>query len=202
MAQSLLPGGDKDEARLLFECFDSDGSGYVSMTEFAALVVKDRHVAKLLGIENVSKASRGRLSNADAVFKKMCGVNERELSWPSFQKYLATYSLRDVKKHNSEEDRQAPPARLQILPEDEKARFIFEAIDTDENGLISWAELAAACVKRPKVAEFISNASGRYGRTRRRRPSADTLFKEMDTNGDYVLSLDEFLCYVNGDRWH
>lgn len=195
-AKSLLPSEDKDEARLLFECFDSDGSGYVSMTEFAALVVKDRHVAKLLGIDGVGRAGRGRSSNSDAVFKKMCGESEREVSWPAFQRYLAEHSLSVIRKQDSEEDRKAP-ARLQILPEDEKARFIFEAIDTDENGVISWAELAAACVKRPKVAEFIVSASGRCERSGCRRPSADKLFKEMDTDGDYVISMDEFLCYVN-----
>jgi len=199
-AHPLLRAGGKDEARLLFECFDSDSSGYVSITEFAALVVKDRHVAMLLGIDGTPRASRSRRSGVDAVFKKMCGGGERVVSWPAFQRYLAEHGTSNVRKQASEGGGQAP-ASLQLLPEEEKARFIFEAIDTDGNGVISCAELAAACVKRPKVAEFISEASGHCSRAGR-RPSADTLFKEMDADGDHAISMDEFVRFVCRPQSH
>jgi len=198
-AQPLLRSEDKDQARLLFECFDIDGSGYVSRTEFAALVVKDRRVGKLLGVDTVSKASRSRPASTDAVFQKLCGVGQREISWPAFQQYLAAQGASAAMGSEAGEDGRAPTGLRRLLPEEEKSRIVFEAIDTDGNGVISWAELAAACVKHPKIAEFISNAPGRCTQAgcRCRRLSADTLFREMDANGDYAISLQEFLDYVS-----
>uniref|UniRef100_A0A7S0ANQ0 EF-hand domain-containing protein n=1 Tax=Pyrodinium bahamense TaxID=73915 RepID=A0A7S0ANQ0_9DINO len=192
-----LPQEEEDQARLIFECFDSDGSGQVSVTEFAALVVKDKRVAAFVGLTGRG----GRRPSADAIFWEMCGAGERELSWPAFRRHLALRGARAARKEGlQEEEQELPPTALQLLPEEEKARLIFGTIDTDHSGSITCAELAVACVMRPKVAEFVTAVSRNGKDAARRRLSADKLFHKMDTNGDGAITLDEFLSFVSRPR--
>jgi len=194
-APAALPAPMEAQARRIFERLDCDGSGRVSVTEFAALLIKDQCVAAFLGL-----GGRGRARNADVRFQEMCGEGEQELTWPAFLRFLALRgaSMAEQGEHEEQEDEEPASAAMQLLPEEEseKACRIFESIDADSSGSITCGELAVAYVRNPGVAEFMAGASCHGSRRRR---SADKLFDEMDANGDRKISLDEFLTFVA--RW-
>jgi len=193
---ATLPVPMEAQARRIFERLDCDGSGRVSVTEFAALLIKDQSVAAFLGL-----GGRARARNADVRFQEMCGEGEQELTWPAFQHFLAMRGAgtAEQEEHEEQADDEPSSAVMQLLPEEEseKACRIFESIDVDRSGSITCGELAVACVRNLGVAEFVAGASCHGSRRRR---SADKLFDEMDANGDREISLGEFLAFVARSR--
>merc|ERR1712129_114874 len=180
---------------LIFECFDSDGSGCINVNEFAALIVKDRKVAEFLGFRKGIRRSSSvtfRRSTVciDSTFRDMCGTDTTELTWPAFCDFVAKRSTLEV---DCESDGEQPPKNKVGLPEDAYARLFFDTIDADASGKISCAELAAACIKRPSVVKFVAGSNGDNGA---RRPSADKLFKQMDLDGDLFIYFEEFAQYI------
>uniref|UniRef100_A0A7S0FL52 EF-hand domain-containing protein n=1 Tax=Pyrodinium bahamense TaxID=73915 RepID=A0A7S0FL52_9DINO len=200
IVMAALSGSREVQAKQIFERFDSDGSGRVSVTEFAALLVKDKRVAAFMGLGSSCKAGRARTRSADSIFREMCSDGERELTWAAFERFITLRNANTANEEGREEQgcKEPMPAVLKLLPkESEEACQVFEMIDTDHSGSITCGELAAACVIHPKVAKFVAAAS-REASGRRR--SADRLFNEMDTNGDREISLDEFLSFVAGSH--
>jgi len=194
----LLPGlsAEKErQARLIFECFDSDGSGSINLNEFAALIVKDRKVADFLGFGNRIRRSskvvhRRSTVCIDSTFRDMCGMGTTELTWPAFRDFIARRSTPEV---FCDRDEEPAPKNKTLLPENAYARLIFDTIDADSSGKISCTELAAACIKRPCIAKFVL---GRNGNNVSRRPNADKLFKQMDLDGDLSISFEEFAQFI------
>lgn len=192
----LLSAEEEAQARLIFECFDSDGSGHINVNEFAALLVKDRKVASFMGLRtsrgpvgSIHRRTRGS-SAADEIFRDVCG-DEHEMSFPMFKRFLASRSPDGA---GSDKEADEEPHATGLVPEDEAARLVFDAIDADCSGSITCAELAAACVKRPLIAEFVR---GPQRSTSGRRASADKLFQEMDVDGDRAISFQEFAAFVS-----
>jgi len=189
-----LSAEEERQAKLIFKCFDSDGSGCINVNEFAALIVKDRKVADFLGIRNGTRRSsnvayRRSGESIDSTFRDMCGTDTTEVTWPAFRDFVARRSTLEVDSDGDGD----PSPKNKVLPEDAQARLIFDAIDADANGKISCAELAAACIKRPHIAKFVAGSNRNNGA---RRPSADTIFKQMDIDGDLSISFEEFAQFI------
>jgi len=189
-----LSAEEESQARLIFECFDSDGSGCINVNEFAALIVKDRKVADFLGFRNGTRRSsnvayRRSTNSIESTFRDMCGIDTTELTWPAFRDFVAGRSTLEVDSDGDGE----PLKNKVLLPEDAQARLIFDAIDADASGKISCAELAAACIKRPYISKFVAGSNGGNGS---RRPSADKVFKQMDIDGDLSISFEEFAQFI------
>jgi len=190
-----LSAEEESQARLIFGRFDSDGSGCVSVNEFAALIVKDRKVAEFLGFRNGARRSstaapRRSTVCIDSTFRDMCGMDATELTWPAFRDFVAK---RSILENDYDSDEEPKPKNEVLLPEDAYAKLIFDKIDADASGQISCAELAAACIKQPYVAKFLAGSNGNNGA---RRPSADKLFKQMDLDGNLSISFEEFAQFI------
>lgn len=190
-----LSAEEESYARIAFECYDSDGSGCISVNEFAAMVVKDKKIAEYLGFRTGARrcsnvAYRRSSTSIESTFRAMCGVDTTELTWPAFHHFVAKRVALEV---DCDGDGSPTPKNKKALAEDTAARLIFDAIDADSSGKISCTELAAACIKRPHVARFVAGIDGDNGA---RRLSADKLFKQMDTDGDQSITFEEFVGFV------
>lgn len=243
-----LTDEEEQEARLLFELCDVDGSDTITLHEFAAACVKHERVAVFVGLrlgsedvarlralrisEQAAKGSRdaagsgdgagtgdkgkrkrgrrreaspissapapaappsaARKLSSDNLFEEM-GDGGREIEWEEFKVFVAQ------RRAQGGFGRAAAPSgslpRLPLLRPEDKVDLIFDMCDVNQNGSINLTELAAFCVKHPKVAETVGLKALQVSPTRSRR-NFDELFADMDADGSRDVSLDEFRTFV------
>ena len=195
---------ERDLLQSVFQLIDLDHSGFIDTEEMSWALSHDAQVSTLAASSLVLKTLL-KTRQVDSLLTEMDDDRSGTVSWGEFQNFCKKSFAQCVvhekerlarieKEKKAWEIKEAKKADHFIKAEEDRARKVFELVDTDGSGTIEQEEMLQALQNNEKVREYVQASKAL-------QPLLDNkmfsqAFMAMNTDDDEGISLDEFTTFV------